>query len=83
MTKHTDELEKRTKKIREQMGSKSRLEKMEREGKPNIRQHIDAILDEGTFQEIGTFSRSLREDCLLYTSPSPRDGLLSRMPSSA
>ena len=28
--------------------------------------------------EIITFS-----DCLLYTSPSPRDGLLSRMPSSA
>ena len=25
----------------------------------------------------------LREVCLLYTSPSPRDGLLSRMPSSA
>ena len=25
----------------------------------------------------------LLEDCLLYTSPSPRDGLLSRMPSSA
>ena len=24
-----------------------------------------------------------RELCLLYTSPSPRDGLLSRMPSSA
>ena len=24
-----------------------------------------------------------RETCLLYTSPSPRDGLLSRMPSSA
>ena len=24
-----------------------------------------------------------RGDCLLYTSPSPRDGLLSRMPSSA
>ena len=23
------------------------------------------------------------ERCLLYTSPSPRDGLLSRMPSSA
>ena len=27
----------------------------------------------------GYFAR----DCLLYTSPSPRDGLLSRMPSSA
>ena len=25
----------------------------------------------------------MTEDCLLYTSPSPRDGLLSRMPSSA
>ena len=25
----------------------------------------------------------LKKDCLLYTSPSPRDGLLSRMPSSA
>ena len=24
-----------------------------------------------------------RKGCLLYTSPSPRDGLLSRMPSSA
>ena len=24
-----------------------------------------------------------QRDCLLYTSPSPRDGLLSRMPSSA
>ena len=26
---------------------------------------------------------SLVKTCLLYTSPSPRDGLLSRMPSSA
>ena len=26
---------------------------------------------------------ALVDDCLLYTSPSPRDGLLSRMPSSA
>ena len=28
-------------------------------------------------------SKDEAEDCLLYTSPSPRDGLLSRMPSSA
>ena len=27
--------------------------------------------------------QNLDTDCLLYTSPSPRDGLLSRMPSSA
>ena len=35
----------------------------------------DTIPDIGTMQQI--------QDCLLYTSPSPRDGLLSRMPSSA
>ena len=29
------------------------------------------------------FDFELINDCLLYTSPSPRDGLLSRMPSSA
>ena len=28
-------------------------------------------------------SQSLPSDCLLYTSPSPRDATLSRMPSSA
>ena len=30
-----------------------------------------------------TISTAHVEYCLLYTSPSPRDGLLSRMPSSA
>ena len=33
-----------------------------------------------TMQEIST---AIQYNCLLYTSPSPRDGLLSRMPSSA
>ena len=28
-------------------------------------------------------NRIIYKGCLLYTSPSPRDGLLSRMPSSA
>jgi len=31
----------------------------------------------------GTFTVTVDATCLLYTSPSPRDGLLSRMPSSA
>ena len=31
----------------------------------------------------GTSSEAAPNSCLLYTSPSPRDGLLSRMPSSA
>ena len=31
----------------------------------------------------GSLKGTLTLTCLLYTSPSPRDGLLSRMPSSA
>ena len=35
-------------------------------------------------RRITRFSASdINNTCLLYTSPSPRDGLLSRMPSSA
>ena len=37
-----------------------------------------AVLPDGYTRE-GVYCK----DCLLYTSPSPRDGLLSRMPSSA
>ena len=32
---------------------------------------------------LGGLKGPLMKVCLLYTSPSPRDGLLSRMPSSA
>ena len=32
---------------------------------------------------IGVLSAGLSQACLLYTSPSPRDATLSRMPSSA
>ena len=32
---------------------------------------------------IESVTHNLTGSCLLYTSPSPRDGLLSRMPSSA
>ena len=31
----------------------------------------------------GILQQKMHDNCLLYTSPSPRDGLLSRMPSSA
>ena len=33
--------------------------------------------------EMATAMAELAKDCLLYTSPSPRDATLSRMPSSA
>ena len=35
------------------------------------------------FPDIGLTTLQDVSTCLLYTSPSPRDGLLSRMPSSA
>ena len=43
-----------------------------------------AVLPEAEEVDIRIDPKELRIDtCLLYTSPSPRDGLLSRMPSSA
>ena len=37
-----------------------------------------------TVEDVGIcLGQALNDACLLYTSPSPRDGLLSRMPSSA
>ena len=36
-----------------------------------------------TFSPYAEATRDMIKTCLLYTSPSPRDGLLSRMPSSA
>ena len=39
-----------------------------------------------SLRELLTVSKQIKDEsitCLLYTSPSPRDGLLSRMPSSA
>ena len=35
------------------------------------------------YKDFGLNVRNQFGSCLLYTSPSPRDGLLSRMPSSA
>ena len=51
------------------------------------RQQIETFSVPGAFEL--TYTATLLSeatqpyDCLLYTSPSPRDGLLSRMPSSA
>ena len=48
--------------------------------------HEDNVLPKVFSELIGTYVAILsgcHYACLLYTSPSPRDGLLSRMPSSA
>ena len=42
----------------------------------------DTVLDIAPLNQIKVLSYK-DKGCLLYTSPSPRDGLLSRMPSSA
>ena len=58
---------------------------------PTLRVFIDAI-NGATIEDCENISRDLNLelsvdsdfiDCLLYTSPSPRDGNVSRMPSSA
>ena len=41
------------------------------------------VIDKSTGREVAMNGRTKFTVCLLYTSPSPRDGLLSRMPSSA
>ena len=47
---------------------------------------LDCVASQDIDRAIGLAierQKALIEICLLYTSPSPRDGLLSRMPSSA
>ena len=43
----------------------------------------DAPKKELTIKDIMVKAHKPAKDCLLYTSPSPRDATLSRMPSSA
>ena len=43
----------------------------------------DSPLTEADIAAHNTIVRGLASICLLYTSPSPRDATLSRMPSSA
>ena len=45
-------------------------------------QLIDLGIDDISMEVVGDFDE-MYMDCLLYTSPSPRDDPLSRMPSSA
>ena len=50
----------------------------------DIEADVKALFEgEELSEEFQNKARTIFEACLLYTSPSPRDGLLSRMPSSA
>ena len=48
-----------------------------------IPKRLTAIGEEVVFERIPALRLQLANDCLLYTSPSPRDKRQSRMPSSA
>ena len=56
----------------------------DQQGMVNASVDLDPVTLEPTYHvTVGLPGRSYALTCLLYTSPSPRDGLLSRMPSSA
>ena len=54
------DLEERQAKIRNDMGGADRVARMREQGVPTVREHIDGLLDHGTFRELGTHSRSMR-----------------------
>ena len=51
--------------------------------KQTVGQKMSQLITEKENELFATNTADMTQDCLLYTSPSPRDGLLSRMPSSA
>ena len=56
----------------------------DRSGEVDILNALIVSGEDGSGTFAGTLvNKDTTNDCLLYTSPSPRDGLLSRMPSSA
>ena len=68
---HIEALHRRAEVIRTEMGGADKVKRMAAEGDKNVRQHIDGLLDEDSFREIGTFSRSIRED---MRDETPGDG---------
>ena len=58
------------------------IETLLQEAKANELIPEKILLTHGHIDHAGG-AKELSDICLLYTSPSPRDGLLSRMPSSA
>ena len=72
-----DELKQRL----EQLRSNDKLVEAQRL-QERVRYDTEMMRELGYCNGIENYSRYL-SGCLLYTSPSPRDGLLSRMPSSA
>ena len=64
--------------------SADQIEEKDKKVDSLIKKEFNAITPENIMKSMFTHPQKDKYDfCLLYTSPSPRDGLLSRMPSSA
>jgi methylmalonyl-CoA decarboxylase subunit alpha len=48
--------------IRDEMGGRSKIERLHERGQPTVRERIAALLDTGSFREHGTFAHSKRVD---------------------
>src|SRR5207237_4661138 len=59
--------------IRREMGGLDKIARVHDRGRITIRERIDSLVDPGSFNEIGTFARSAREDARDST---PGDGKL-------
>ena len=57
--------------------------KTKRKFYPNLQTKKFFIPEEDKWVTLKVSAAAIRNICLLYTSPSPRDATLSRMPSSA
>lgn len=48
----------RREQVRHEMGGSARIERLHARGELTVREHIDGLLDAGSFEEVGTFVRS-------------------------
>ena len=67
----TADLHARAADIRTNMGGADKVQRMAEAGDKTVREHIDGLVDDGTFREIGTFSRSIRPE---VKDSTPGDG---------
>ena len=64
-TDHQDavaDLHRRAAKVRTDMGGAEKVARMRAAGDATVREHIDRLLDPGSFRELGTFARSMRAE---------------------
>lgn len=65
------ELIARRERVRSEMGGVARISRLHDRGERTVREHIDALVDPGSFEEVGTFVHSLRAEDAADT---PGDG---------